>query len=125
MSRPPPTPKGRPPRSAVALNDRSSTMDRALQTYEQSHNLHALQHAVSPRRDDGFIGDLGTGRNGLHHNGRGSRGSRGCGSTLLRVALMLEVADSVGRSGVGCGVTVSGLMARWGRHICLRLPRLA
>src|SRR4029077_9645123 len=62
--------------------------------------LQGPTNAVSPRHDDGFIGDLGPGSDGLDHYGRGSHGSRGRGSTLLRVALMLEVADSVGRSGV-------------------------
>ena len=62
--------------------------------------LQGSLHTVSPRRDDGFIGDLGTGRDGLDHNGWGGRGSRGRGSTLLRVALMLEVADGIGPDGV-------------------------
>jgi hypothetical protein len=57
-------------------------------------------HAVSPHRDDGFIGAWGKGRDGPDCHRRGSHGSRGRGSTLLRVALMLEVADSVWRSGV-------------------------
>ena len=74
-----------------------------LQGVEVPRLLVGLQgppHAVSPRRDDGFIGDLGSGSGGLDHYGRGSHGSWDHGSPLLRVALMLEVADSVGWCGV-------------------------
>jgi hypothetical protein len=62
--------------------------------------LEGPVHTVSPRRDDGFVGDLRRGRDGLDHNCGGSHGSRGRGSTLLRVALMLEVADNIRRDGV-------------------------
>jgi hypothetical protein len=66
--------------------------------------LQGLTHAVAPRRDKvvvrGGVCCWGPGSDGLDHHGRGSHGSRGRGSTLLWVALMLEVADTVGRGGV-------------------------
>jgi hypothetical protein len=86
-----------------------------LQGVEVVRLLVVLQgptHAVAPRRDDGFIGDLGAGSGGLGGHDWGSQRSWDRESAPLRVALMLEVADRIGRvESCGCGVTVSGVMA--------------
>ena len=76
---------------------------RRLQGVDVVRLLIVLQgppDAVSPRRDDGFIGDFGSGSGGRGGHDWGGHRSRDPGSALLRVALMLEIADSVGWGGV-------------------------